>query len=159
MFMFSRIIHIILAISVLITSSGVSIPKGFCMGKFLQSVAHRVKGECGSEKYRINFHENKTEPTEQSRCGQNDLTDFRCFNKTKNCPIKALNIAKSDQDLDTVSVGFTLKKVDNQYFTLKYFAHFSNIDYSHNPKLLNFLNYHPPPLERDIIILFLNFRC
>ena len=150
MFMFSRIIHIILAFSVFVSSSGVSVPKDFCMKTFVKGIVHKLKGDCQSETNTTKSLNN--EP--KTACS----TGLKCLKTPKNCPLKTLNIAKSDQDLNTVSYSFSLKKIDFQWIA-SVIHRFLCTEYCCNPKVLTYRNYHPPPLERDIVVLFQNFRC
>lgn len=148
MFMFLKNIHILLALSVFVSSSGVSIPKDFCMKKFVQSIVHSFKKECLSDK-KDTIKDINTACSKGSSCSQS----------TQKCPLKSFNIAKSEQDLiNHVPVYFTLKSIDTQYFT-PIIVRFRVFDYTINTKLLTYLNYHPPPLERDIVVLCQNFRC
>lgn len=150
MFMFSKVIHIILAFSVFVSSSGVSIPKDFCMKTFVKGIVHNIKGECQSEKWTTKSLDD--EP--KTACS----TGLNCLKTPNNCPLKALNIAKSDQDLNTVSYNFVVKKIDFQW--IKPVIHrFLCTEYCHSAKIVIDLNYHPPPIERDIVVLFQNFRC
>ena len=158
MFMYLRMIHILIALSVLLSSTGVSIPKDFCMKKFVKSIVHTFKGGCGHEQQAKISHNNIENETAQTSCPLEDLTGFGCAKTPKNCPLKSFNIAKSDQDLNTVSFGFVLKNIDYQYFTPKVCRFFEK-ENCRNSKLLTYFNYRPPPLKRNIIVLFQNFRC
>lgn len=150
MFMYSRIIHIVLAFLVFVSSSGVSIPKDFCMKTFVKGIVHSLKGECQSDKKAIKSFDDEPKTT----CS----TGLNCTKKSDNCPIKSFNIAKSDQDLNTNPYSFVLKKIDFQWIKPS-FPCFLCSEYSYSLKVLTDLNYHPPPIERDIIVLFQNFRC
>lgn len=150
MFMFSKIIHIILAFSVFVSSSGVSIPKDFCMKTFVKGIVHKLKGDCKNEKYATKSL------TDESKTACS--TGLNCFKTPKNCPLKTLNIVKSDQDLNTVSYSFSLKKIDFQWIA-SVIHRFLCTEYCRSSKIVIDLNYHPPPIERDIVVLFQNFRC
>lgn len=150
MFMFLRTIHIILAFSVFVSSSGVSIPKDFCMKTFVKSIVHSFKGECRSEKNAVKSLNDDT----KTACS----TGLNCTKKSDNCPIKSFNIAKSDQDLETISYSFIVKKIDFQWI-IPFVYRASYVEYCCDSKVLTYRNYHPPPLERDIVVLFQNFRC
>lgn len=150
MFMYSKTIHIILAFSVFVSSSGVSIPKDFCMKTFVKSIVHSFKGKCRSEKNAVKYLNDDT----KSACS----TGLNCTKKSDNCPIKSFNIAKSDQDLDTVSYSFIVKKIDFQWIA-PVVHRTPYVEYCCDSNVLTYLNYRPPPIERDIVILFQNFRC
>lgn len=145
--MFLKSLHIILAFSVFVSTSGVTIPKSFCMKTFVKSIVHTLKGECDADK--------KAEPKTLNNLV---LKGSTCSKTSENCPLNKISIAKSDQVLNTTSFDFTLKVLDFQGFKIQ-IQRFIEIQYFFNAQILAFQNYHPPPLERNIIVLFQNFRC
>lgn len=143
--MFLKFFHILLAFEVFVSASGISIPKDFCMKTFVKNIIFAIKENPDKHE---NSHANK------------EFYTLPICKKIDNCPLKNLKVAKSEQDLKSFSSpDFKFKNVVFEGFMNPQKPNLTDIYTNLNTKIITLRHYRPPPLRRNIVVLFQNFRC
>lgn len=138
--MIQKCLHIILVITVLLSSAGILVNKHFCE-KELKSISFFTKAK--------NCHEsNKTCPRHKTTAPEEE---------EKNCCENEVEYYKIDQDQDIQTLSFELLNPNFlQAFIAVFIQPFTAFAENESHQ---FLTYRPPIVSKDIVVAFQRFLC
>lgn len=140
--MAAKFLHIILSLSVFLSTTGFTLSEHFCQNESQGIGAFSKMGGCQSEKAPCQQTENS--------CGSHDGEDNGCCNNSS-------EYFQSDQDKQVQS--FEFKQLKNPVLLATIFVVFNIQLPSFETSQVKFLTYKPPIVCDDILVLLQTFLC